>query len=135
MPADTCHAIRFFRKLGFRDAARTPRAAVRARRSFVPAAAVTRVRRRFLRHGVCAPAAAPRASRSSPPARRSRRARRRYATDAARTGWNARWSGYIARFEREFAEYVGAKHAIATSSCTGALHLALLRSASAPATR
>jgi perosamine synthetase len=49
-----------------------------------------------------------------------------YATDAARHGWNRRWSGYITRFEREFAEYVGAEHAIATSSCTGALHLAML---------
>jgi perosamine synthetase len=49
-----------------------------------------------------------------------------YATDAARHGWNRRWSGYISRFEQEFAEYVGAEHAIATSSCTGALHLAML---------
>ncbi|HEX3331330.1 MAG TPA: GNAT family N-acetyltransferase [Gaiellales bacterium] len=49
-----------------------------------------------------------------------------YTTDAARHGWNSRWSGYISRFEREFAEYVGAEHAIATSSCTGALHMAML---------
>ena len=49
-----------------------------------------------------------------------------YTTDAARHGWNSRWSGYITRFEREFAEYVGAEHAIATSSCTGALHMAML---------
>jgi perosamine synthetase len=49
-----------------------------------------------------------------------------YTTDAARHGWNARWSGYITRFEREFAEYVGAEYAIATSSCTGALHMAML---------
>ncbi len=49
-----------------------------------------------------------------------------YTTDAARHGWNTRWSGYISRFEREFAEYVGAEHAIATSSCTGALHMAML---------
>jgi dTDP-4-amino-4,6-dideoxygalactose transaminase len=32
----------------------------------------------------------------------------------------------VAAFEREFAEYVGAKHACAVSSCTAALHLALL---------
>jgi perosamine synthetase len=49
-----------------------------------------------------------------------------YATDATRHGWNRRWSGYITRLEREFAEYVGAEHAIATSSCTGALHLAMV---------
>lgn len=32
----------------------------------------------------------------------------------------------VAAFEREFAAYVGAKHACAVSSCTTALHLALL---------
>ena len=48
-----------------------------------------------------------------------------YVLDAARTGWNSRWSGYLDRLESTFAEYVGAKHAIATSSCTGALHLAV----------
>jgi perosamine synthetase len=49
-----------------------------------------------------------------------------YTTDAARHGWNTRWNGYLGRFEREFAEYVGAEYAIATSSCTGALHMAML---------
>jgi len=49
-----------------------------------------------------------------------------YALDAARHGWNREWNGYIERFERAFAEYLGVKHAISTSSCTGALHLALL---------
>lgn len=49
-----------------------------------------------------------------------------YALDAARFGWNSQWSRYLTRFEQEFAEYVGTKHAIATSSCTGALHLSLL---------
>ncbi|RYG65893.1 DegT/DnrJ/EryC1/StrS family aminotransferase, partial [bacterium] len=49
-----------------------------------------------------------------------------YVADAARNGWNREWSGYITRFEREFAAYVGRKHAIATSSCTGSLHLSLL---------
>ena len=32
----------------------------------------------------------------------------------------------VAAFEKEFAEYVGAKHACATSSCTTGLHVALL---------
>ena len=32
------------------------------------------------------------------------------------------------RFEREFAAYVGAPHALALSSCTAGLHLALLAS-------
>jgi perosamine synthetase len=35
-------------------------------------------------------------------------------------------SDYLARFEQSFAEFVGSKFAMATSSCTGALHLALL---------
>ena len=49
-----------------------------------------------------------------------------YALDAARFGWNDQWSRYLKRFEHEFAEYLGVKHAIATSSCTGALHLSLV---------
>jgi len=48
-----------------------------------------------------------------------------YAYDAARYGWNAQWSKYLKTFEKGFAEYVGAKYAMATSSCTGALHIAL----------
>lgn len=33
---------------------------------------------------------------------------------------------WVARFERRFADYLGARHAVAVTSCTGALHLALL---------
>ncbi len=36
------------------------------------------------------------------------------------------------RFEREFAEYVGAAHAVATNSCTAAMHLALLANGIGP---
>lgn len=49
-----------------------------------------------------------------------------YVTDAVTSGWNSRHSDYITRFENSFAEYVGAKYAMATSSCTGALHLSLM---------
>ncbi|MGV3618483.1 MAG: bifunctional GNAT family N-acetyltransferase/PLP-dependent aspartate aminotransferase family protein [Fimbriimonas sp.] len=49
-----------------------------------------------------------------------------YAFDATQNGWNGEWNKYLRKFERSFAEYVGRKHAIATSSCTGALHLSLL---------
>lgn len=49
-----------------------------------------------------------------------------YVTDAVTHGWNSRHSDYLNRFESDFAEYVGVKHAMATSSCTGALHLSLL---------
>ena len=48
-----------------------------------------------------------------------------YAWDAARSGWNSKWSGYLTAFEKTFAEFVNAKHCLATSSCTGALHIAL----------
>lgn len=48
-----------------------------------------------------------------------------YATDAAATGWGERCYEYIERFEASFREHLGVKHAIATSSCTGALHLGM----------
>ncbi len=49
-----------------------------------------------------------------------------YAYDAAINGWNRDWSKYLTEFEKQFAKYVGAKYAIATSSCTGALQIALM---------
>jgi perosamine synthetase len=49
-----------------------------------------------------------------------------YVLDAVQNGWNENWSGYLSRFERSFADYVGTRFALATSSCTGALHLALM---------
>lgn len=48
-----------------------------------------------------------------------------YATDAARNGWGDRCYEYINRFEEMFSRHLGVKHAIATSSCTGALHMGL----------
>ncbi len=49
----------------------------------------------------------------------------RYATDATANGWGERCYEYIARFEGLFREHLGVRHAIATSSCTGALHMGL----------
>ncbi len=49
----------------------------------------------------------------------------RYAIDAARDGWGDHCYDYIGRFQTAFARHLGVKHAIATSSCTGALHLGL----------
>jgi perosamine synthetase len=46
-----------------------------------------------------------------------------YATDAARNGWGEHCYEYIVRFEEAFKAHLGVKHAIATSSCTGALHM------------
>jgi perosamine synthetase len=48
-----------------------------------------------------------------------------YAADAAANGWGDRCYEYIARFEELFRTHLGVKHAIATSSCTGALHIGL----------
>ena len=49
----------------------------------------------------------------------------RYATDAAANGWGEHCYEYIGKFEAAFARRLGVKHAIATSSCTGALHIGL----------
>jgi perosamine synthetase len=49
-----------------------------------------------------------------------------YATDAAANGWGDHCYDYIHRFERAFGEHLGVRHCIATSSCTGDLHLGLL---------
>ena len=51
---------------------------------------------------------------------------RNFAANAAAFGWNAHHSDYLIEFEKHFARYVGAQYAVATSSCTGALHLSLL---------
>lgn len=48
-----------------------------------------------------------------------------YATDAARNGWGEKCYEYIQKFEEKFKEFTGAKYAIATSSCTGAMHMGL----------
>jgi len=48
-----------------------------------------------------------------------------YALDAAVNGWNNNHSEYIKRFEKAFAAYINVDYAMVTSSCTGALHLAL----------
>lgn len=49
----------------------------------------------------------------------------RYATDAAANGWGDHCYDYIHRFEAAFTEHLGVQYAIATSSCTGALHMGM----------
>ena len=49
----------------------------------------------------------------------------RYATDAAAHGWGERCYEYIERFERLFKQHLGVRHAIATASGTGALHMGM----------
>ncbi|MEW6694019.1 MAG: DegT/DnrJ/EryC1/StrS family aminotransferase [Pseudomonadota bacterium] len=49
----------------------------------------------------------------------------RYAADAAANGWGEHCYDYINRFVAAFRHYLGVQYAIATSSCTGALHMGL----------
>ena len=49
----------------------------------------------------------------------------RYATDAAANGWGEKCYEYINRFEEAFKDHLNVKYAIATSSCTGALHMGM----------
>lgn len=49
----------------------------------------------------------------------------RYVTDAAANGWGDHCYDYIKRFEAAFRQHLGATYAIATSSCTGALHMGM----------
>lgn len=48
-----------------------------------------------------------------------------YAEDAARNGWGERCYEYIHKFESVFSAHLGVSYAIATSSCTGALHMGM----------
>lgn len=49
----------------------------------------------------------------------------KYATDAAANGWGDQCYAYINRFEELFKQHLGVSYAIATSSCTGALHMGM----------
>ncbi len=48
-----------------------------------------------------------------------------YLSDCIKTGWISSQGAYVKRFEKEFADYCGAKYAVAVSNGTVALHLAL----------
>lgn len=49
-----------------------------------------------------------------------------YVSECLKTNWISSQGAYVSRFEREFAAYTGAAHAVAVSNGTNALHLALL---------
>ena len=69
---------------------------------------------------------APMVARSIPVARPSLgREEENAVLEVLRSGWVSQ-GPRVAEFERKFAEYVGAPHAVAVSSCTTALHLALV---------
>ena len=48
-----------------------------------------------------------------------------YASDAAKNGWGDDCYKYINKFENLFKDHLGVEYAIATSSCTGAIHIGL----------
>ena len=48
-----------------------------------------------------------------------------YVNDAIRNGWGEKCYDYIKKFEKSFADYLGVKYAITTSSCTVAIHVAM----------
>ena len=50
---------------------------------------------------------------------------RRYVLDCVDSGWISSLGQYVARFERDFAAFCEAGHAVATSNGTTALHLCL----------
>ena len=45
--------------------------------------------------------------------------------EAARLAWNHNGFAYHDRFEKEFAHWLGVRHALSTTNCTAALHLGL----------
>ena len=48
-----------------------------------------------------------------------------YVNDAVKNGWNENWNSYIIKLEEAFKKKFNVKHALLTSSCTGAMHLGL----------
>ncbi len=48
-----------------------------------------------------------------------------YVSDCVTTGWISSQGEYVQRFEKQFSEFLGGQHALAVSSGTAALHLAL----------
>jgi perosamine synthetase len=52
-------------------------------------------------------------------------ASKRYVAEAMESGWISSAGKYIDQFERSFAQFLGVKHAVTTTSGTTAIHLAL----------
>ncbi len=126
--SDNQHAINFYKKLSFKEDGLIPLAKhVEGEAVFYRAttSADEKVAQHFLRM-VYAPARLEKAETLISTAGPSISAREvSYANDAARNGWNGKWNTYIKKFEETFCDYIGVKHALTTSSCTGALHIAL----------
>lgn len=127
--SDNEHAINFYRKLGFKDDAMLPlRKHVEGNAFYyrpVTQDDSAEPDKHFLKM-IYAPERVVNGAEMILTAGPSISAREvSYALDAARYGWNHQWNKYIKRFETTFADYLGVKYALSTSSCTGALHIAL----------
>jgi len=48
-----------------------------------------------------------------------------YVNDAVKNGWNNNWNLYLSKLESSFKEKFNTKYSLLTSSCTGAMHLAI----------
>jgi perosamine synthetase len=121
---DNERAVRFYERLGFRADGTIP-----LRREERDDGAVAYVpgepaERFFLRMVHAPEPAAPGRILTAGPSISAREAS--YALDAVRNGWNERFAAYHDALAEAFAEYVGVRYALPTSSCTGALHLSLL---------
>jgi perosamine synthetase len=125
---DNAHAITFYERLGFVRDRLLPltRHADGPNVSYRPTAEGEKVDTHFVRmtYRPHRPNTGERMILTAGPSISAREAS--YALDAVRHGWNDQWNKYLSRFEQAFAEYVGTKHALAFSSCTGALHASLL---------
>jgi perosamine synthetase len=50
----------------------------------------------------------------------------KYVKECLDTGWVSSGGSFVDRFEREVAQHVGARHAVATVNGSAALHISLL---------
>lgn len=57
---------------------------------------------------------------------------KKYVNEALDSGWVSSAGPHVTKFEHDIAEYVGAKYAVANSSGTAALHIALIESGVGP---
>lgn len=48
-----------------------------------------------------------------------------YVSDAVANGWNQNWNSYLVKLEKAFCKEFSMKHALLTSSCTGAMHMGI----------
>lgn len=57
---------------------------------------------------------------------------KKYVLDCMESSWISSCGGYVERFERAFAEFCGARHAVSCCNGTAALHLALMAAGCGP---